>query len=163
VIWAKSRPVSWRDPKQERAAAEQAAGALPASLERIGAAEGRAERTYRVSVEGQRAADATGIPRLSAAADPAARAESWRIARADHVIAGELRAFQAAVAQRYGDDRVRKMLRLGAHGERSTTPAAERQVAAVIVAASAGERADATEVAKQREAERLTQRRGVRM
>ena len=49
--------------KQERAGAKRAAGALPGSLERIGEAESCAERTYRAGVEGQRTADATGVPR----------------------------------------------------------------------------------------------------
>jgi len=57
--------------KQERAGAARAAGAVPGSLERIGEAEGRPERFYCSSVEGQRAADATGVPRLSAAAEAA--------------------------------------------------------------------------------------------
>jgi hypothetical protein len=74
--------------KQERAGAERAAGALPASLTRIAEAEARAERAYRSSVEARRAADATGIPRLSTAAEAAiaglgaasdekTRAEAW--------------------------------------------------------------------------------------
>ena len=69
--------------------AQHAVGAIGSSLERIGAAEARAERGYRTGVETQRAADATGIPRLSAAAEAAvsavaaakddrARAEAWR-------------------------------------------------------------------------------------
>ena len=79
--------------RAERAAAQRAAGAIGASLERIGAAEARAERTYRTSVEAQRAADATGIPRLSETAMAAIgamsmakedreRAEAWRAAQA---------------------------------------------------------------------------------
>ena len=57
--------------RAEREAALRAAGAIGPSLERIGAAEARAERTYRTSVEAQRAADATGVPRLSETAQAA--------------------------------------------------------------------------------------------
>ncbi len=57
--------------RAERETAQRVAGAIGPSLERIGAAEARAERNYRTGVEGQRAADATGIPRLSAAAEAA--------------------------------------------------------------------------------------------
>ena len=85
--------------KQERVGAQRAAGALPGSLERIGEAEGRAERSYRAGVEAQRAADATGIPRLSAAAEAAigvlrtspdekARAGVWRAVQKDERVAG---------------------------------------------------------------------------
>jgi hypothetical protein len=40
--------------------------APPGSLQRIGDAEGAAERAYRTNVDAQRAADRTGVPRLSA-------------------------------------------------------------------------------------------------
>jgi hypothetical protein len=50
----------------EREAAQRVAGAIAPSLTRIGAAEARVEGAYRASVEGQRAADATAVPRLSA-------------------------------------------------------------------------------------------------
>ena len=55
--------------RAEREAAQRAAGAIGPSLERIGEAEARAERTYRTGVDARRAADATGIPRLSATAE----------------------------------------------------------------------------------------------
>ncbi len=72
----------------------RAAGALPGSLTRIGTAEGWAERTYRGTVEAQRAADATGITRPSPVAEAAlgavvaagteqVRGEAWRAAQAD--------------------------------------------------------------------------------
>ena len=51
--------------RAERDAAQRAAGAIGPSLERIGTAEARAERAWRTGVEAQRAADATGIPRLT--------------------------------------------------------------------------------------------------
>jgi len=103
---------------------ERAAGALPDSLERIGDAEGRAERAYHDSVEGQRAAGATGIPRLSAAAEAAnsalraapdqkARGEAWRAVQKDERVTAELGAFRAAVTQRFEEENVRQMLRTG--------------------------------------------------
>jgi len=108
--------------KQERAGAERAVGALPGSLERIGDAEGRVERSYRASVEGQRAADATGIPRLSpvaeaalsavaAAGDKQVRGAAWRTVQADTPVAAELERFGAVVEQRFGAEGVRAMLR----------------------------------------------------
>lgn len=110
--------------RAERDAAQRAAGAIGPSLERIGAAEARAERSYRTGVEVQRAADATGIPRLSAAAEAAvstmaaakddrAQGEAWRAVQGDKQVAGEVRAFGAAVEQRFGEEGVRAMLRAG--------------------------------------------------
>ena len=89
--------------RAERQAAQRAAGAIGPSLERIGEAEARAERTYRTGVEAQRSADASGVPRLSAMAEAAigvvaaapdkkARAGAWRAVQADERVAGELRA-----------------------------------------------------------------------
>jgi hypothetical protein len=77
---------------------------------------------WRTSVEEQRAADATGIPRLSetammaigvmgAAKDDRERVDAWRAAQANEQVAGELATFRRAVAQRFGDDGVRAMLR----------------------------------------------------
>jgi hypothetical protein len=153
--------------KQERVAAERPAGALPASLDRIGAAEGRAERTYRTSVDGERAADATGVSRLSAAAEVAiaalraapddkVRAEAWRAVQTNESVSGELQAFRITVAQRYGEDGMRDMLRAASRSQHVAPSAAQQQVAAITVAISAGERA---ETAQQRETEWLTQRR----
>ena len=75
--------------RAERDVAQRAAGALGPSLERVGAAEARAERGYHTGVKAQRAADATGVPRRSAAAEAAigtlaaakddrAHGEAWR-------------------------------------------------------------------------------------
>ncbi len=85
--------------RAERETAHRVAGAIGPSLERIGAAEARAERSYRASVAGQRTADATGIPRLSAATEAAigamaaatdekTRGEAWRAAQADDACRG---------------------------------------------------------------------------
>jgi Ti-type conjugative transfer relaxase TraA len=165
--------------KQERAGAERAAGALPGSLERIGEAESRAERTYRASVDGQRVADATGIPRLSAMAEAAigalraapdekARADAWGAVQKDERLAVELGAFNAAVAQRFGDEGVRQMLRAGGQpGAVSLPSVAPQQQPAVDHAAELtatirqGERAGAS--LARREVENQGQRRGLRM
>ena len=167
--------------KQERAGAERAAAALPGSLERIGEAESRSERAYRAGVEGQRAADATGIPRLSAAAEAAigalraapeekARGEAWRTVQKDERVAAELGAYRAAVAQRFGEEGVRQMLRSGgrpgavnlplvAPGQQ---PAVDR-VAELTVTLRQGERAGDSLSQRQAESERQGQRRGLRM
>lgn len=165
--------------KQERAGAERAAGALPGSLERIGEAESRAERAFRTSVEGKRAADSTGIPRLSAAAEAAigalraapdekARGEAWRTVQTDERVAAELGAFGTAVTQRFGDEGVRHMLRAGGQPGAVNVPsvAPEQQlavdrVAELTVALKHGERAEIS--LARREVESQGQRRGLRM
>ncbi|MBN8925276.1 MAG: hypothetical protein BGO51_10155 [Rhodospirillales bacterium 69-11] len=167
--------------RAEREAAQRAAAAIGPSLERIGEAEARAERTYRAGVEAQRTADTTGIPRLSAAAEAAigtmsaapdekARGEVWRAVQADERVAGELRAFGTAVEQRFGEDGVRAMLRAGgrpgAVAVVSITPEQQRaldQVAARTVAVKAGERAGAPGAQREAESERQGQRRGLRL
>ena len=166
--------------RAEREAAQRAAGAIGSSLERIGAAEARAERAWRTGVDAQRTADATGIPRLSAAAEAAintvaaavdeqAQAAAWRAVQADKQVAGELRAFGAAVEQRFGEEGVRAMLRAGGRpGAVTAASVAPEQrpeldrVAGLTAALKAGERSGA---ASQREAEseRQGQRRGLRM
>jgi len=167
--------------KQERVGAERAAGALPGSLERIGEAESRAERTYRASVEGQRAADATGIPRLSAAAETAigalraapdekARGEAWWAVQKDERVAAELGAFKVAVAQRFGDEGVRQMLRAGGRPGAVTSasirpeqqPALD-QVAELTATVKQSERASASLAQREAEREHQGQRRGLRI
>ena len=169
--------------RAERETAQRVAGAIGPSLERIGAAHARAERNYRTGVEGQRAADATGIPYLSAAAEAAigamtaakddqARGEAWRAVQGDKQVAGELRAFGAAVEQRFGEEGVRAMLRAGgrpgAVTVSSVTPEQRpelNRVARLTSALKVGERAG--EGLARREAEmereRLGLRRGLRM
>ena len=167
--------------RADRSAAQRAAGAIGPSLERIGEAEARAERTYRTGVEAQRAADATGIPRLSAAAhaavgtvaaasDDQARGEAWRAVQADERVVGELRAFGTAVEQRFGEEGVRVMLRV--RGQPGTVTAlsvgpeqraALDQVAGLTAAIRAGERAGSSLGQREAERERQVQRRGLRM
>ena len=164
--------------RAEREVAQRAAGAIGRSLKRIGEAGARAERTYRTGVEAQRAADATGIPRLSAAAEAAiglvatapdekARAEVWRSVQTHERVAGELRAFGAAVEQRFGEEGVRAMLRAGgrpgavtaasvAPGQRSELD----RVAELTTVMRAGERAGASIAQREAESQRQAQRRG---
>jgi len=167
--------------KQERANAERAAGALPGSLARIGTAEGWAERAYRGSVDGQRAADAAGIPRLSPAAEAAlgavaavgteqVRGEAWRAAQADKPVAAELERFGAAVERRFGAEGVRAMLRAegrtGAVTSASVAPEqrpALDQVAQLTATLKQGERAGAGLAQHEAEREHQGQRRGIRM
>jgi len=167
--------------REERDAAQRAAGAIGPSLERIGAAEARAERGHHTGVEAQRAADATGIPRLSAAAETAVsamaaakddrvRAEAWRAVQGDKQVAGELRAFGAAVEQRFGEEGVRAMLRAGgrpgAVAAASVAPEQQPvldQVAGLTAALKAGERTGAVAAQREAESERQGQRRGLRM
>jgi len=165
----------------EREAAKRAAGAIGPSLERIGEAEARAERTYRTGVDTQRAADATGIPRLSTAAEAAigavvaatdekVRAEAWRAMQADARVASELRAFGSAVEQRFGEEGVRAMLRAGGRPGVVTSasvapeqrPALDR-VAELTVRLKAGEQAGASLAQREAESARQGQRRGIRM
>ncbi len=167
--------------KQEKAGAECAVVALSGSLERIGEAESWVERAYRAGVEGQRAADATGIPRLSVAAEAAigalraapdekVRGEAWRTVQKDERVAAELGAFRAAVAQRFGDEGVRQMLRTGGRsGGVNTSSVAPEQLAKVdrvselTVTLKQGERAGISLTQHQAESERQVQRRGIRM
>ncbi len=167
--------------RAERDAAQRAAGAIGPSLERIGAAEARAERGYRTGVEAQRAADAIGIPRLSAAAEAAvgvvtvakddrARSEAWRAVQGNKPVTGELRAFGAAVEQRFGEEGVRAMLRAeGRSGAVTVSSIAAEQrlaldrVAGLTAALKAGERAGAAAAQREAESERQGQWRGLRM
>jgi hypothetical protein len=166
--------------RQERAGAQRAAGALPASLERIGEAEARAERAYRASVEAQRVADRTGIPRLSAAAEAAVgalraspdekvRAEVWSAVQKDEKVAVELRAFRTAVLQRFGENGVRQMLRAvgqaGVVNAPLVTPQQQKEldVAALTATLRQGERAADSVAQRQAESVRQGQRRGLRM
>jgi hypothetical protein len=151
------------------------AGAIGPSLERIGPAEARAERAYRTSMEAQRAADVTGLPRLSETAmmaigamsvakDGRDRAEAWRAAQANEQVAGELAAFGRPVAQRFGDDGVRAMLRTARGGSAvaAASVSQDRQsaldmVASVTVTMKAAEQS-ASAVQRQDESERRGQR-----
>ena len=159
----------------DRTAALRAVSAIGPSLERIGAAEGQAAQSWRTSVDAQRAADATGIPRLSvtaevaisvvaAAGDDTARAAAWRTLQADERVAGEVKAFSAAVQERLGREGVRALLRAGSAptaASVSIAPNLQRsdldQVGRLMRTLAAGERAGA--VQRHAASERLAQRR----
>jgi BID domain of Bartonella effector protein (Bep) len=159
--------------KAERAMAERAANAVAPSLERIGATEAQAARTYRENVENQHKADATPIPKptaraeavmatLTAAPDEKARAELWRGIAADQTIGPELRRFSAAVQQRFCDDTVRAMLRnRGGLVEAASVPrehqAAFATVSRTVHTLKTGEHAGA----RQADAARLAQRQAL--
>jgi len=136
---------------------------------------------YRGSVDGQRAADATGIPRLSPAAEAAlgavaaagdeqVRGEAWRAVQADTPVAAELERFGAAVERRCGAEGVRAMLRAeGRAGAVTSASVASEQrpaldrVAQITATLKQGERAGAGLAQREAERERQGQRRGMRM
>jgi len=167
--------------RAERDAAQRAADAIAPSLERIGEAEARVARTYRTGVEAQRTADATGIPRLSAAAEAAIgvmaaakddriQVEAWRAMQKDRPVAAELDAFRGAVAQRFGDKGVRAMLRArgqsGVVSSASITPQQQPaldRVTWLTATLRQGERAGTALAQRQTESERQGQRRGMRI
>ena len=165
--------------KAEREAAERAAAAVAPSLERIATAETRAAQAYRESVEAQRWADATPIPKLSTRAEAAVaalaaphddkiRAALWRDITADKSTDAELRRFSAAVQRRFGDDTVRAMLRAeGRPVEAASVPrqhqAGLATVSRTVHALRQGERASTRQAAAERLAQRqeLGYRRGL--
>jgi len=132
-------------------------------------------------VDGQRAADATGIARLSAATkaaiaavqaapDEKARANVWQAVQKDDRVAGELRVFGTAVEQRFGEEGVRAMLRAGGRPGAVTVPSVRPdqrpeldRVAELTTTLKAGERTAASVAQRQAESERQGQRRGLRM
>ena len=103
------------------------------------------------------------------AKDDRERAAAWRAAQANEQVAGELAAFERAVAQRFGDDGVRAMLRTARGGSAvaaaSVSPdqqSALDLVASVTVTTKAAERS-AVVAERQAEGERQGHRRGPRM
>ena len=148
--------------KDQRVRAERVVQAVGPSVARVGEARAAAELGYRSSVEGQLAADATGVSQLSgraqaavtalaAAPDERAKAEVWKAAQGDGEVAREMQAFSAAVEQRFGADGARAMLRAEAGGRlfeggASVTAAQRgvmREVGRAMAAVSSGERASA--------------------
>jgi hypothetical protein len=152
--------------KLEPAGALGSANGIASHLERIGAAEVKAARTYRASVAAQCEADATPIPKLSARAEAAVtalavapaehvRAELWRGLTTDKVLGPEIERFSAAVRQRFGEGTVRAMLRsrgdlVGAASVPRAHQDAIATVSRTVHTLRQGERAN--------DAERLTQR-----
>ena len=163
--------------KEVRANALRVAEAIGPGLARLGEAEASTARDYRAGVEKQLQADATGIPKLSERAQAAIggagaaktdkeRAEVWTATTSDKAVAGELKAFAAAVEKRFGEDGVRAMVRAeqvggkAFEGGASVAPA-ERQAAAeagrAMAAVKSGERSVEKVAQAERVAERATQ------
>jgi Ti-type conjugative transfer relaxase TraA len=156
--------------KEERANALRVAEAIGPGLARLGEAEASTARDYRAGVEKQLQADATGIPKLSERAQVAIdaasaaktdkeRAEAWKATTSDKAVAGELKAFAAAMEKRFGEDGVRAMIRSEQAGAKAfeggaSVPPAERQAAAEAGRATSiiksGERALASSNASER-------------
>jgi Ti-type conjugative transfer relaxase TraA len=146
--------------RAERANALRVAEAIGPGLARLGEAEASTARDYRAGIEKQLQADASGVPRPSeraqAAVDAASaaktdkeRAEVWKAATSDKAVAGELRAFAAAMEKRFGADGVRAMVRADQPGAKAfeggtSVAPAERQAAAeagrAMAAVKRGER-----------------------
>ena len=107
---------------------------------------------------------------MRAAPDEKALAEVWRAMQKDEKVAGELRAFGAAVERRFGAESVREMLRAGGRPDAITAPSVKpeqrpelNRVAELTTILKAGERAGASLARHQSEREREGQRRGLRM
>ena len=124
-------------------------------------------RRYRhlgLSVAAEAAIDA-----MAATSERLARNEAWRATQTDAGVAAELRAFGEAVAQRFGAEAVRKMLR--AAGRPGVVTAASRpadhraeldRVGLVMAVLDAGQREAAGMTQREAEAQHLTRRRMLR-
>jgi hypothetical protein len=172
TLYGRSGLFAGRWTKLERAGALGAAGGVASHLKSIGAAEAKATAAYRASVEAQRKADATPVPKLSPRAEAAlavlatapaehVRADLWRGLTTDKVLGPELERFSAAVRQRFGDDTVRAMLR--AKGGSVAAASVPRQhqatlssVSRTVNALREGECASDRQVETQRIAQRQT-------
>jgi ATP-dependent exoDNAse (exonuclease V) alpha subunit len=110
--------------RQERARAERVAQAIGPAVARLGEAEAGAAAAWRKGVEARRAAEATGVPGLSARAqaavgaitaakDEAGRVKAWAGLQADKVVAGEVESFLRAVERRFGSEGMRALERSG--------------------------------------------------
>ena len=94
----------------------------------------------------------------------------WQAVQKDERLAGELRAFGAAVEQRFGEEGVRAMLRAGGRLGVITAPSVKPDqrpeldhVAGMTATLRQGERAAASVAQRQAENERQGQCRGLRM
>ena len=107
---------------------------------------------------------------MAAAPDEKARAEAWRAVQADERVAGELRAFGAAVELRFGEEGVRSMLRAKGRSDAVTTPSVTPEqrpeldrVAELTATLKQGERASVSVAQRQADNEQQGQRQGLRM
>ena len=107
-----------------RAQAERVVQAVGPAVRRIGAVEAAAAQGYEAGIAVRRAAEATGVPVLSARAQDAVRAlgaaegsservEAWAALQADGRVAAELAGFVRAVEGRLWADALRAMDRRG--------------------------------------------------
>ena len=137
-----------------------------------------AEELRNAGVDGQRTADATGIPRLSVTAEAAVGTPA--AGRDDHVpggvwrtmqqIAGGRRTFGAVMGRRFGTEGMCALLRAeersGVVTAASITPEqrpALDRVAKLTATLEAGERLNASLLQREAESERQAQRRGMRL
>ncbi|MBS0642082.1 MAG: AAA family ATPase, partial [Proteobacteria bacterium] len=160
--------------RQERVVALRVASAVPGSLSRIGEAERAAAERYRQGVQAQLAADATGIPRLSAQAeaavnavaaekDDAGRLAAWKVVQGDASLRAELQAFRAAVEQRFRADGVRAMLRAEGRPGAVQLPGVREQAAVNRVSQFVGILRQGDRLAERQAAtDRMTARQGQR-
>jgi Ti-type conjugative transfer relaxase TraA len=159
--------------RAERANALRVAESIGPGLARLGEVEASTARDYRAGVEKQLQADATGVPKLSERAQVAIdvvratktdkeRADAWKATTSDKAVAGELRAFAAAMEKRFGEDGVRAIVRADQPGAKafeggaSVAPAQRQAIAEAGRATSIiknGERA----LASSNVSERLSQ------
>ena len=154
---------------EERAAAMRVAKAVGPAVARIGEAEATAASGYRTGVEARRAAEATGVPKLSQQArealaalsetkDDTARAEAWKVVRENKGLVREVDRFMRAVEGRFGAEGVRAFARNGvvesakiAPGERAVLG----EVGWTVQAARIGQRAVAAQTDKLAVVQRL--------
>lgn len=94
----------------------------------------------------------------------------WQAVQKDERLAGELRAFEVVVEQRFGEEGGRAMLRAGERQGVVTIPSVKSEqrpeldlVAELMTTPKAGERAAVSLARRQSESEREGQRRGLRM
>jgi hypothetical protein len=157
--------------RQERARAEGVAQAVGPAVARLGEAEAGAASSWHKGVEAQRAADATGVPKLSARAqaavgaigrakDEAGRAEAWAGLQADKAVAREVEAFLRAVEGRFGSEGMRALERSGtfegarvAQAEHGGLP----QVGSLVQVLRGGQRAAAGQAQRLGAAARMAQ------
>jgi hypothetical protein len=102
--------------------------------------------------------------------DEKARATAWRAAQTNERVAGELRAFGAAVVHRFSEEDVRAMLRAGGRPGAVTASSVKPEqrpeldrAAKRMTTLKSGERAWSSLAQRQTEREREGQRRGLRM
>lgn len=164
--------------RQARAQAERVAQSIGPAVRRLGAAEAAAAQGFKTEIAARRAAEAVGVPRLSARAQAAAhalgaagraedRARVWEGLQSDERTTDELTGFVRAVETRLGSDVIRVMDRRGAQAVETDTAqawgmdrATLAEIGQVVQAVRDGERGAAE---GQRLAEEVRLRQGPRL